>query len=177
MEYIHLNSEGHRQCHVSHDVKAFLPYQTKKCNDSCNLMPVNNSVNLYFGSSPRTTKLLCMSVFRHRLKNWSGVPSPAAKSGLLSFNWMQSRIVTGLLTGNNTLRRHFHVMELNNSPFVGGVEQRRKSQHTCCVSVSPWLHSDRTLWFRFSRTLKISEFYGQSGTLLTIWLWSWTFTV
>ena len=34
------------------------------------------------------------------------VPSPATKTCLLSFNRTQSRVVTGLLTRHNTLRRH-----------------------------------------------------------------------
>ena len=33
-------------------------------------------------------------------------PGPAAKTRLLSFNRMQSRVMTGLLTGHNTLRIH-----------------------------------------------------------------------
>jgi len=34
----------------------------------------------------------------------------------LSFNKTQSRVVTSLLTGHNTLRRHLHVMRLSNNP-------------------------------------------------------------
>jgi len=30
----------------------------------------------------------------------------------------------------NTLRRHFYLIGLTNSPYVGGVEQRKKSQPT-----------------------------------------------
>jgi len=43
-------------------------------------------------------------------------PNPATKTRLLSFNRTQSRIVFGLLTGQNTLRRHLYVMELSNDP-------------------------------------------------------------
>jgi hypothetical protein len=35
---------------------------------------------------------------------------------LLSFNRTQSRVVIGLLTGHNTLRRHLHVMGISNDP-------------------------------------------------------------
>jgi hypothetical protein len=34
----------------------------------------------------------------------------------LSFNGTQSRVVFGLLTGHNTLRRHLHIMGLCNDP-------------------------------------------------------------
>ena len=61
------------------------------------------------------------------------VPSPGAKSILLSFNRTQSRVVTGLLAGPNTLRRHFHLMGLTNSPLCRrcGV-QDETSAHVLC---------------------------------------------
>jgi hypothetical protein len=37
-------------------------------------------------------------------------PCITATTRLLSFNRMQSRVVIGLLTGHNTLRRHLHIM-------------------------------------------------------------------
>jgi hypothetical protein len=43
-------------------------------------------------------------------------PSPATKAWLLFSNRTQSRVVTGLLTGHNTLRRHLYVMGLSNDP-------------------------------------------------------------
>jgi hypothetical protein len=43
-------------------------------------------------------------------------PSPTSKTRLLSFNRTQSRVVTGLLSGNNTLRRHIYLMGLFNNP-------------------------------------------------------------
>ena len=43
-------------------------------------------------------------------------PRPATKARLLSFNSTQSRVVTGLLTGHNTLRRHLYVMGLSSDP-------------------------------------------------------------
>jgi hypothetical protein len=114
------------------------PYK-KKWNDRCNLVPglletwINNSIDSRLASSPLITKVLCISVLRDRLKNWSGAPSPAAKIGLLSFNWIQSRVVTGLLTGNNTLRRHLYVMGLTNSPFRRrcGLEEETPAHVLC----------------------------------------------
>ena len=44
-------------------------------------------------------------------------PSPAAKFRSLFFNRMQSRVVTGFLTGHNTLRRHFYITGLMDSPL------------------------------------------------------------
>jgi len=43
-------------------------------------------------------------------------PDLATRARLLSFNRTQSRVVIGLLTGHNTLRRHLHIMELCNNP-------------------------------------------------------------
>jgi len=40
-----------------------------------------------------------------------------AKSRVLSFNRTQSRALTGLLIGHNTLRRHLHLMGLSDSPL------------------------------------------------------------
>jgi hypothetical protein len=39
-------------------------------------------------------------------------PNTAARTALMSFNRAQSRVVIGLLTGRNTLRRHLHIMGL-----------------------------------------------------------------
>ena len=44
-------------------------------------------------------------------------PSPTTKTIFLSFNRTQSRIVIGLLTGHNTVRRHLHLKGLTNSPL------------------------------------------------------------
>jgi hypothetical protein len=44
----------------------------------------------------------------------------SSKCLCLSFNMTQSRVVTGLLTGHNTLRRHLHLVGL-----TGSVQQRR----------------------------------------------------
>jgi hypothetical protein len=43
--------------------------------------------------------------------------STTAEVRLLSFNRIQSRAVTGLLTGHNTLRRHLYLMGLIDSPL------------------------------------------------------------
>jgi hypothetical protein len=57
----------------------------------------------------------------------------ATGARLLSFNRTQSRVVMGLLTGNNTLRRHLYVMELSNNPTCRkcGTEEET-SVHILC---------------------------------------------
>jgi hypothetical protein len=52
-------------------------------------------------------------------------PIPAANTGPLPFNRIQSMVVTSPFTGHNTLRRHLYIMGLMDSPFVGGVEHGR----------------------------------------------------
>ena len=52
---------------------------------------------------------------RQALELISG-PNLTTRARLLSFNRTQSRVVIGLLTGDNTLRRHLYVMGLSNKP-------------------------------------------------------------
>ena len=42
-------------------------------------------------------------------------PNLATRVKLLSFNWTQFRVVIGLLTGHNALRRQLYVMGLINN--------------------------------------------------------------
>jgi hypothetical protein len=44
-------------------------------------------------------------------------PNLATGARLLSFNRTQARVVIGLLTGHNTLKRHLHIMGLSNNPI------------------------------------------------------------
>jgi hypothetical protein len=48
--------------------------------------------------------------------NWAPVIGQQQRGFLLSINRTQSRVVIGLLTGQNTLRRHLYVMRLSNNP-------------------------------------------------------------
>jgi hypothetical protein len=66
--------------------------------------------------------------------------SLGAKAMFLSCNTTQSRAVTGLLTGHNTLKRHLHLLGL--SVHCVGVEQRMKPRPIMFVSVKLWFHSD-----------------------------------
>ena len=60
-------------------------------------------------------------------------PNLARGARLLSFNRTQIRVVVGLLTGHNTLRRHLHVMGLSNDPACRkcGTEEET-SVHILC---------------------------------------------
>jgi hypothetical protein len=54
-------------------------------------------------------------------------PSLPAKTGLLSFNRQKSMVVTSLLTGHNTLRRHPYIMGLIHSPLCKGCEAEEET--------------------------------------------------
>ena len=83
-------------------------------------------------------------------------PDLATRARLLSFNRTQSKVVIGLLTGHNTLRRHLYVMGLVITPLVENVVLRRKPQSTFCVSVRSWIHSDIYIWVPSVWTLRMS---------------------
>jgi len=76
-------------------------------------------------------------------------PELATRPRLLSFNRTQSRVVIGLLTGHNTLRRHLYIMGLNNNPDCRkcGIEEET-SVHILCeceALASLWVPSIWTL--------------------------------
>jgi hypothetical protein len=60
-------------------------------------------------------------------------PCLGAKDRFLSFNRKQSRAVTGLLTGHNTLRRHLHLMGLSDISLCRRCEgEKETSAHILC---------------------------------------------
>jgi hypothetical protein len=60
-------------------------------------------------------------------------PDLDAKPKLMSFNRTQSRVVIGLLTGHNTLRRHLHLLGLADSPLCRRCgEEEGTSAHILC---------------------------------------------
>ena len=68
----------------------------------------------------------------------------ATRARLLSFNRIQSRIVIGLLTGHNTLRRHLYVMGLSNNPICRkcGIEEETSVRVLCaCEALASLRHS------------------------------------
>ena len=83
------------------------------------------------------------------------VPRSILLRGIHRIHFNCVLVISGLLAGHNTLRRHVYWMGLTISPYAGGVVQRKKPQSTFCVSVKPWLHSDMHIRAPFSRTQKI----------------------
>jgi hypothetical protein len=60
-------------------------------------------------------------------------PRLATKARLLSFNRTQSRVITGLLTGQNILRRHLYLMGLRNNPTCRKCgNEKETSDHILC---------------------------------------------
>jgi len=70
-------------------------------------------------------------------------PCLDAKPRFLSINRTQSRAVTGLLTGHNTLRRHLHILGLSDSPLCGrcGAEEETLVHILCeCEALASLRH-------------------------------------
>lgn len=122
-------------------------------NEIANELTREGSVHQFVGLQPtlgiskqnirqRINSLLCdqhihlwKSLTSTQRQAWELISDPnlTAKIRLLSFNRMQSRVVTGLLTWHKTtLRRNFYLMGLIDSPCVGSVGQKKKPQHTLC---------------------------------------------
>jgi hypothetical protein len=87
---------------------------------------------------------------------------------LLSFNRIQSRVVTGLLTGHNTLRRHLHLMRLTDCPLCRkcGADDETSAHILCqCEALASLRHA--YLGSFFSEPEEIT-----SISLGTIWRFS-----
>jgi hypothetical protein len=78
---------------------------------------------------------------------------PLSRDQTLSFNRMQSRVVTGFLTRHNAVRKYLCITGLT----VGGVGQRKKPQLMLCVGLKLWPHLLILTWIPFSRTLRMLE--------------------
>jgi hypothetical protein len=71
-------------------------------------------------------------------------PNLAAKPKFLSLNRTQSRVVIGLLTGHNTLRRHLHLLRLLDSPVCWrrGVKEETSAHILCeCKALASLRHA------------------------------------
>jgi len=69
-------------------------------------------------------------------------PSPATKTRLLSFNRTQSRVVTDLLTGQNSLRRHLYIIELSNNSTCRKCDtEEETSVHILCEALASLGHA------------------------------------
>jgi hypothetical protein len=60
-----------------------------------------------------------LTIPKDRLENQFRDPYLGDKAKFLSFIRTQTRAVSGLLTGHNTLRRHLHLMGLSGIPMCG----------------------------------------------------------
>jgi len=71
-------------------------------------------------------------------------PDLATRARLLSFNRPQSRVVIGLLIGQNTLRRHLYIMGLSDNPICrkSGTEEETSVHVLCaCEALASLRHS------------------------------------
>jgi hypothetical protein len=74
-------------------------------------------------------------------------PSLGTRAKFMALSRIQSRVVTSLLTGHNTLRSHLYLLGLSNSPLcVGGVRPERKPRLMFCVNARLWPHADIHTW-------------------------------
>jgi len=94
-------------------------------------------------------------------------PSPATKARLLFFNRTHPRVVTGLVTGHNTLRRHLYVVGLSNYPTCRKCDAEEETS-VYILSVRPWLHWDMHIWVLSIWILRILRIliWVTSGTLV-----------
>jgi len=85
-----------------------------------------------------------LTITQRQAQEFISGASPAAKSKLLFFNKMQSRVITGLLTGCNTLRRHLYIIRLTDSPMCRryGAEQETSAHILCeCEALATLRHT------------------------------------
>jgi hypothetical protein len=71
-------------------------------------------------------------------------PSIAIRTRLLSSSRTQSRVITGLLTVHNTLRRHLYIMGLSDSPLCRkcGAEEETSAHVLCeCEALATHRHT------------------------------------
>jgi hypothetical protein len=96
---------------------------------------------------------------------------PTANTRLLSFNRTQSRVVTGLLIGPNTLRRSLHLMRLTHSPLYGrcAAEEETSFHVLCeCEGLASLRHD---IWAPFSWTQRMLVWSNLELSTRTELLW------
>ena len=102
-------------------------------------------------------------------------PDLATRARLLFFYRIQSRVVIGLLTGRNTLRRHLYIMGLSNNPTRRkcGIEEETSVHILCeCEALASLRH---TYLGSFLLDLeKIRKLYIGTGKGKAIPLQAWT---
>jgi hypothetical protein len=86
-------------------------------------------------------------------------PSPTKRTRLLSFSRTKSRVVIGLLTRHNTLRKHLHLMGLNSSLLCRrcGTENETSVHILChCEALASLRHACLGSLFWTQRILSLS---------------------
>jgi hypothetical protein len=105
-------------------------------------------------------------------------PDLGTRAKLLSFNRFQSRVVTGLLTGNNTLRKHLYLLGLVDSPLYRrcGTEEETSAHILCgCEALASIRHAHLGSFFLEPENIKsinmgaIWSFSKATGPLDLIW--------
>jgi hypothetical protein len=87
--------------------------------------------------------------------------SLGAKARFLSFSRTQSKAVTGLLTGHNTLRRHLNLMGLSDSPLCRkcGADDETSAHILCeCEALASIRHAYLSSFFLEPEDIKSISF-------------------
>jgi len=86
----------------------------------------------------------------------------------LDYVCIKSRVVTGLLTGHNTVRRHLYLLGLTDSPLCRGCGMKEETLAHILCECEAWPHSDIHIWVPFfwnQRILRVWA-WGPSGALV-----------
>ena len=103
-------------------------------------------------------------------------PSLGTRAKFLYFNRTQSRVVTGLLTGHNTLRRHLHLLRLLDSPLCRkcGVKEETSAHILCeCEALASLRHAHLGSFFLVPQDIESISMGAIWGFSKPTWLpWS-----
>jgi hypothetical protein len=133
-------------------------------NETANRLTRNDSASEFMGpelalgvpQQEHRNKISCWLENQHR-RRWQNLssakrqahklisgPCRSTRVRFLSFNSTQSRVVTGLLTGHNTLCRHLHLMGLTDSPLCrkcGAEEETSANILSQCEALASIRHA------------------------------------
>jgi hypothetical protein len=131
-----------------------------KDNETADELARNGSASRFVGPEPALR--VSRQTLRNKISSWLGnqhwrrwqnlgntqrqarklIPGPCrgTKVRILFFNRTQSRVVTGLLTGHNFLRRHLYLMMLTDSPVCRKCGAMMTTMSTFSVGVRPSPH-------------------------------------
>jgi hypothetical protein len=86
----------------------------------------------------------CLGDTQRQARELISGPSLGSAAKFMTFTRFQSRVVTGLLTGHNTLRRHLHLLGLRDSPLCRkcGVREETSAHILCeCEALASLRHA------------------------------------